>query len=265
MAGGSYIIRGGVEGRARLSVLSQAMGPYTDALLDRVAWNGRRVLDAGCGGGDVSRELARRVCSGGLVLGLDGDPVKIAAAREAGAGIGNLAFEIGDATAPAGGARFDAVYARFLLSHLTDPARVLERFRERLKPGGLLVLEDVDFDGHFCEPALPAFDRYVGWYKAAAAQRGADALIGRALPRLVRAAGFEILHAGAVLPAALEGAVKQMAALTLEAIAESVVESGLVARGEVDAALADLKAAAQDPAVFMSLPRVGQIIARKGF
>jgi len=264
MSTGSYIIRGGTEGQARLSVLSQAMAPFTGALLDRVDWAGRRVLDAGCGGGDVSRDLASRVGPGGSVLGVDADAVKIGAARAAAEGIGNLAFRTGDAITPGDGDPFDAIYARFLLSHLTEPADALASFRDRLAPGGLLVLEDVDFGGHFIEPALPAFDRYVGWYRTAAARRGADALIGRRLPGLAREAGFEVLQAGAAMPAALGGPIKQMAALTLEAIAEPVVEAGLAARTEIEAALAELWVAAEDPSVFMSLPRVGQVVARKG-
>ena len=48
------------------------MAETTGALLDRVGdWTGLRVLDAGCGGGDVSRELARRVGSTGAVVGID--------------------------------------------------------------------------------------------------------------------------------------------------------------------------------------------------
>jgi SAM-dependent methyltransferase len=262
MSGDSYIIRGGDEGRARLSVLSQAMAPYTGALLDRLAWSGRRVLDAGCGGGDVSRELAARVGPEGFVLGIDADGVKIAAATDAADGVGNLAFRHGDAIAPGPEDPFDVIYSRFVLSHLTDPAGALSVFRRRLAPRGFLVLEDVDFDGHFCDPALPAFDRYVSWYRAAAARRGADALIGRALPRLVREAGYELVEAEAVMPAALDGPIKRMAALTLEAVAGAVVGAGIASQNDVDGALADLRRAADDPTIFMSLPRVVRVIAR---
>jgi ubiquinone/menaquinone biosynthesis C-methylase UbiE len=259
----SYIIRGGDEGRARLSVLSKAMAPFTGALLDRVGdWTGLSVLDAGCGGGDVSRELAARVGPRGRVVGVDGDAAKIEAAREAAAGIGQLSFRTGDAMAAGPGDPFDVIYARFLLSHLTDPVGALATFQARLKPGGLLVVEDVDFVGHFSDPHLPALDRYVGWYREAAFRRGANAIIGRELPRLARGAGFELMHTGVVSPAALEGPIKQITPLTLAMIADSVVEARLTTRGEVHETLAQLQAAADDPAVFMGMPRVGQVIAR---
>lgn len=261
----SYIIEGGETGRARLSVLAEAMAPFTGALLDRAEpWQGLRVLDAGCGGGDVSRTLAGRVGPSGAVLGIDGDAVKIAAARDAAAGLANLAFEVGDLTDPDGAAAFDVVYARFLLSHLTEPDRVLASLGDRIRPGGRLIVEDVDFDGHFTDPPQPAFDRYVDWYQETARRRGANPRLGRELPRRIAAAGFQILHAGAVNPAALDGPIKQIAPLTLAAIAEPVVAAGLASRGAVEQTLAELQAAADDPGVFMSLPRVVQVVARRG-
>jgi 2-polyprenyl-3-methyl-5-hydroxy-6-metoxy-1,4-benzoquinol methylase len=51
----SYIIKGGEEGRARLSVLARVLAPTTEKLLDRFEpLSGLTVIDGGCGGGDVS-------------------------------------------------------------------------------------------------------------------------------------------------------------------------------------------------------------------
>ncbi|MES2035577.1 MAG: methyltransferase domain-containing protein [Pseudomonadota bacterium] len=258
----SYIIQGGETGRARLSVLSQAMAPWTGGLLDRAgSLVGLRVLDAGCGGGDVSRDLAVRVGPTGRVVGVDGDAVKIAAAEAADEGLANLAFHLGDATSPPGGP-FDVIYARFLLSHLTDVPAALAAFRGHLRLGGRVVIEDVDFSGHFVAPPLQAFDDYVAWYREAAWLRGADADIGPRLPGLIAAAGFVDVDAEAVNPAGLRGPVKQLAALTLAGIAEAVIAEDIAGRDRVERAVADLQAAADDPSVFMSLPRVVQVIAR---
>ena len=54
-----YIIRGGSPGRERLRVLTAAVQPMTLALLDEAGIPpGARCLDVGCGGGDVTLELA---------------------------------------------------------------------------------------------------------------------------------------------------------------------------------------------------------------
>src|SRR5581483_12394792 len=49
--------------------------------------------------------------------------------------------------------------------------------------GGTVVLEDIDFRGHFCHPECAAFSRYVHLYTQAAHRRGADPNIGPRLPQ----------------------------------------------------------------------------------
>src|SRR5262249_46576690 len=78
----SYIIRGGQAGRERLRLLARVMRPTTTALFERAGVRaGLRCLDVGCGGGDVTLDLARRVGPLGRVVGIDLDAVKITAAR----------------------------------------------------------------------------------------------------------------------------------------------------------------------------------------
>lgn len=63
-----YVIRGGLEGRERLRILSRVMRPTTRSLLKRVGLGqGMACLDVGCGGGDVTFEIARMVGPGGRV------------------------------------------------------------------------------------------------------------------------------------------------------------------------------------------------------
>jgi len=82
MGTGAYVIRGGVEGRERLRLLSAVMGPSTRALLAEVGIAaGSACLDLGCGGGDVTLELARALGPGGRVLGVDLDEIMVDMAR----------------------------------------------------------------------------------------------------------------------------------------------------------------------------------------
>src|SRR5690606_6784129 len=144
----TYVIRGGAQGRERLRLLSSVMGPGTAALLDAVGIApGSHCLDVGCGGGDVAMALARRVGPAGRVTGVDFDEAKLAIARgeaEA-AGLRNVAFEAADVTAWAPSARVDVAYARFLLAHLAGPAALLATLARHLRPGGTVIVEDVDF------------------------------------------------------------------------------------------------------------------------
>src|SRR5262249_55016577 len=141
----SYIIRGGQAGRERLRLLARVMWPTTRELFERAGVRpGMRCLDVGCGGGERSPHLEPPGGPRGVV-GIDLDAVKIAAAREeaAAAGVPNVAFEVADVTAgelPRPG--FDLVYVRFVLTHLRDPQRAVQRLCDLLVPGGQLVVED---------------------------------------------------------------------------------------------------------------------------
>src|SRR5262249_59206078 len=115
-----YACRGGLAGRERLRVLARVMQPSTAALFDRLGVRaGMTCLDVGCGGGDVTVELAHRVGPRGRVVGVDIDAAKLDLARQEAEALGlrNVEFRQADVRSETVGAEFDVVYARFLLSH----------------------------------------------------------------------------------------------------------------------------------------------------
>ena len=97
----AYAIRGGEEGTRRLDLLSRVVGPTTESFLDAAGIRrGMICLDAGCGAGHVTRSLGRRVGPGGRAVGIERDPVKLAAAvaETERAGLGNVEYREGDVT-----------------------------------------------------------------------------------------------------------------------------------------------------------------------
>jgi ubiquinone/menaquinone biosynthesis C-methylase UbiE len=262
----SYIIKGGEEGRARLSVLARVMAPTTEKLFDRFGTlSGLSVIDAGCGGGDVSFELADRVGPEGRVIGFDLDETKLAAAREEAGrrNAGNVEFHRGSVVEkwPAEGA--DLVYVRFVLTHLPVPEALLFRAMEALPPGGTIVVEDIDFDGHFCDPHNDAFFRFTELYVAAANRRGADAFIGRRLARMLDTAGFTDVGSSLVQPFGRTGDVNEVTLMTLAAISDAVVASELATAQEMADLKAELQAFTARPDTTVSLPRIFQAWGRK--
>jgi len=130
-----YAFAGGLAGKERLDVLHRVHGSFTCALLDSVGIKrGARCLDAGCGGGHVSRELAARVGETGTVVGIDLDEVALDLARSdaLAAGITNVEFRASDAT-DLDVSGFDVVFARFLLSHVGDAATVVKALVQAIK------------------------------------------------------------------------------------------------------------------------------------
>ncbi len=262
----TYVIRGGLAGRERLRVLARVMWPITKALFERVGVaDTARCLDVGCGGGDVTLELAR-LAANGHVTGIDLDDAKLELARGelAAAGLANIAYRREDLfAAPADAARYDLIYVRFVLTHLADPAKGLAALCARLAPGGAIVVEDIDFSGHFCYPDSAAFRRYLELYTKAVVGNGGDPNIGPRLPALLGAAGVADIGVNVVQPAGLSGEAKLVGPITLEAIADSVLAAGLATREELHQTVDDLSAFASTDGTLLSLPRIVQAWGRR--
>lgn len=98
-----------------------------------------RVLDVGCGTGFLLERLAARGFAG---IGVDLSPESVAHARRRLEEIGaadRLTAVVGSAYEPPEGT-FDLVCLTDVLEHLEDPRACLRALRERLAPGGLVVV-----------------------------------------------------------------------------------------------------------------------------
>ncbi len=260
----TYVLRGGDKGAERLRLLARVKWPTTKTLLRQVGLRpGMRCLDAGCGVGAVTLKLARRAGVTGMAVGTDTDERILELARQQAArhklpilfrreAINDLREE----------AVYDLVYCRFLLTHLSEPARAVERLVQAARPGGLVVVEDIEFAAHFCHPACPAFDRYVALYQQAVQRHGGDPNIGPRLVSLLMDAGLQQVGVEVVQPTYRSGPGKQVAQVTLEHIREAVV-SGLATQEEVDTLLTDLDHFTRNPRTILSLPRIFQVWGRR--
>lgn len=265
MSGSTYILRGGDAGAERLRVLSLAMRPATLALLARAGLApGMQVLDLGCGSGEVTLELARAVGGRGRVVGVELDGGVLAHARRQAEAAGRtIEWRQDDAGALEDEDAYDLVYARFLLSHLPDPAATLRRMTRALRPGGRLVVEDIDIAAHVHWPPSAAFRRYVELYAATARARGVDPAIGPRLPGLLLDAGLDDIEVAIAMPTFLHGEGKTVARRTLANIADAAIAAGLTEAAEVDCLLADLEAHETDPRSIQSTAQVFQVFGRR--
>jgi ubiquinone/menaquinone biosynthesis C-methylase UbiE len=153
---------------------------------------GQDLLDAGCGPGTITLDLAARVAPG-RVVGIDAaeEVVARAEALRAERSVANVEFSTGDLyRLRFGEARFDVAHAHQVLQHLTDPVVALFELRRVLRPGGLLAVREADFGAFAWWPADPELDRWLELYHQVTARNGAEADAGRRLASWVRAAGF---------------------------------------------------------------------------
>jgi ubiquinone/menaquinone biosynthesis C-methylase UbiE len=147
-AANRYVMGHTESERRRLGLQAEIHNPFTEALLGRAGLSrGMRVLDLGCGVGDVSLLAAQLVGRDGSVTGIDVDERALDLARERSRarGLRQVRFERRLVEDLAFGEPFDAVVGRHILIHMPDPIGVLKRAAQLLRPGGVVAFHEFDF------------------------------------------------------------------------------------------------------------------------
>ncbi len=261
-----YVIRGGREGYDRLLVLARDRWPDTAALFNRAGLGtGMRCIDLGCGGGEVTLEMAKLVAPTGKVIGIDMDEVNIDLARKAGVerGISNVEFLAGDVNSWDEPDSYDVVYSRFLLHHLSKPLVLLRRMWASVRAGGAVIVEDADFDGWCCHPPNEGFEFFLRTYAEVIQRRGGDHATGRKLYAYFREAGIPTPQVALAQSVSVGGESKEMAWLTLDATGESILSEGVATAEELATALAELRVFTDDATTLIGHPRVFQLWAAR--
>lgn len=149
-----------------------------------------RVLEAGCGVGAQTVQLARRHPSTHFVA-LDRSAASIDIAKQRLASYSNVQFQIGDITElPFDDAAFDAAFVCFVLEHLADRSSALSELQRVLKPGARLHVFEGDHGSVLAQPDHPAIRRLVTAVSRLQLEQGGDPYIGRALCPILLRAGF---------------------------------------------------------------------------
>lgn len=165
-------------------------------LIDAGVQDGMRVLDIGCGHGDVTFLAAELVGATGGVVGIDREEAPLAngRARARELSLANVTFAQQDLDSPMRRhGMFDAIVGRRVLMYQPDAVACLSRLREALVPGGLIVLQEHDSTGMpICQPAMPLHRNVSGWIWQTVAREGADLQMGLHLAPALEAAGFRV-------------------------------------------------------------------------
>jgi ubiquinone/menaquinone biosynthesis C-methylase UbiE len=146
----SYVLGYTPEERQRLIFRGAIWAEVTEDFLRRAGLSaGMRVLDLGCGVGDVAMIAARQVGEHGSVLAIDRSSESLEIARECAVAAGqpNIRFAQWEVDAFAPVERFDALIGRTILMYLPDPAGTLRRLCSTLSPGGIVAFQEADLTG----------------------------------------------------------------------------------------------------------------------
>jgi 2-polyprenyl-3-methyl-5-hydroxy-6-metoxy-1,4-benzoquinol methylase len=176
----------------RLMQQAKLYDGYTEHALRQAGLRpGMRVLDVGCGPGDVSFVAARLVGEQGSVLGIDAaDIVELARARAAERGLNSVRFEqttVGDLSLDE---PVDAVIGRLILMHLPDPVATLRQLAGFVRPGGFLAFSEYDMTAARTVPEVPLWEGARDVISGTFTAMGLSTTFAATLPTLFRAAGL---------------------------------------------------------------------------
>lgn len=120
---------------------------------------GMRVLDVGCGPGDVSFAAARLVGPTGSVLGVDAaaEVIELARNRAVEQGLETVEFRENTIDDLVLDEPVDAVVGRLILMHLPDPVDALRRLAGFVRPGGVIAFSENDVTSVRSVPDIPLF------------------------------------------------------------------------------------------------------------
>jgi ubiquinone/menaquinone biosynthesis C-methylase UbiE len=199
---------------------------------------GMRVLDVGCGAGDVSFLAASIVGPSGRIVGVDqnSDAVALATSRAQQAGAANVSFHTGDITNLAYEQEFDAVIGRLLMIYLGDPVAGVRAFSRYVKSGGLIYFQEFCMPGTMSVPPVPLFADCVRMINEAFARAKIDLYIGMRLPAIYRAAGFASSSSLAMsrIETGADSPAYAYLAQTIRSLLPMIEKTGVATKEQVD-------------------------------
>ena len=252
----------------RLRALEAVLDEGTiDVLEARGVEAGWHCLEVGAGGGSIAAWLCERVGTGGVVIATDINttPLEQLAYPNLDVRVHNLLED----ELPTG--QFDLVHCRLVLAWLERPQDAMQRLVASLKPGGWLVVEEMDFESLSGGPGLDEhertlFARLVDVHNAVLIERHAyDPFYGRRVAYdMANANLLDVGCAGrvSVWKAGQPGGLVWQ--LTLAQLRQGMIETGQMTPEEIDTAMTlcnDPRLSLLSPITMAAWGRHGQRVA----
>jgi ubiquinone/menaquinone biosynthesis C-methylase UbiE len=257
----TYSLGSHSQERQRLAYQASLLDQITERFLDEagLSW-GMRVLDMGCGLGDVALLAARMVGPRGEVIAVDRDPTMLAAAAErAERARLPVHFVQADATdLDLGELRCDAAVGRLILMHVHDPISAVRAAAAHVRPGGIVAFQEFTTTATRVHPPLPktqaALDRITETFE----RLGADSQAGDNLRPAFLAAGLPEpeLRSESLIGGAAENPVFDMITGVTQTLLPAMERLGLARPGEIDPQVlgAELRNEVEDAAGVVAAP-----------
>ncbi|MCC7576528.1 MAG: methyltransferase domain-containing protein [Methanomethylovorans sp.] len=254
MASNDYVH--GYSDREALRLHDQAT--TLEALLhgDTLYQPAEKVLEAGCGIGAQTVILSKNSPHADITsIDISENSLKTAQQRARDRSISNVTFRQADIfDLPFEDERFDHVFVCFVLEHLEQPLKALQKLKRVLKKGGTITVIEGDHGSCFFHPETEAALQAWRSLIVSQAMLGGNSLVGRQVYPLLRKAGFRdvevsprMVYSDASRPHMEEGFVRLTIIPMIEGVREKAIEMGIIDAKTFDKGIEDLhRTASQD-------------------
>ena len=188
-----YVLGYSAEELNRLIDQARLFGELTEDVFVRAGIGpGMRVLDVGCGAGDVSFLLARMVGPSGAVVGVDRseDAVAMANARAQAMGLAQVSFSQGELEDISLDQPVDAAVGRFVLMYSPEPSVSLRRIAANVRAGGIVAFQEMNVAEAKSFPYVDLFEQSMRWIVETLDREKVKNLMGLGLYRTFVEAGL---------------------------------------------------------------------------
>jgi SAM-dependent methyltransferase len=126
-------------------------------------------------------------------------------------------------------ASFDVVHERLLMINVANREALLQEMISLLRPGGTIVLQDLDDISYTCVPLDPSWTALLDAFHATLHSNGLNAYIGRELPRYLRAAGIRNIRVKIYVGTVNPGEYRRTHLLSLlEVVHDKLISCGVL-------------------------------------
>jgi 2-polyprenyl-3-methyl-5-hydroxy-6-metoxy-1,4-benzoquinol methylase len=188
-----YVLGHSAEELNRLIDQARLFGELTEDVFVRAGIGpGMRVLDVGCGAGDVSFLLARMEGPSGADDGVDLSEyaVAMANARAKAMGLSQVSFSQGEIEDISLDQAADAAVGRFVLMYSPDPSVSLRRIAENVRAGGIVAFQEMNVAEAKSFPQVDLFEQSMRWIIETLDREKVKNLMGLGLYRTFVEAGL---------------------------------------------------------------------------